>query len=89
MDEIYNSQKAKNPIKEELQESFFTKKETYTKNNHCPKRTGHVMHNKMLLRAKQFSDLLSHSTLITGSTPRTSVGVVQITSYNDINLSEG
>ena len=33
------------------------------KNNQCPKRTAHVMHNKMLLGAKQFSDLLSHSTL--------------------------
>ncbi len=28
------------------------------KNNHCPKRTGHVMQNKMLLRAKQFNKLL-------------------------------
>ena len=35
----------------------------YTTANHCPIRTGHVMHNKMLLGAKQFSDLLSHSTL--------------------------
>ncbi len=43
---------------------FFTKNDTYTKNNHCPKRTGHVMNNKMLFGAKQFSDLLSHCTLL-------------------------
>ena len=36
-----------------------------TKKNNCPKNTGHVMHYKMLLRIKQFTDLLICCTLIT------------------------
>ena len=42
---------------------LLNKTDTWTKYIHCPKRTGHVMHNKMPLRAKQFGDLLISCTL--------------------------
>ena len=43
---------------------FFLENDTWTKINHCPQMIGHVMHDKMLLRAKQFNKQLVCCTLL-------------------------